>query len=89
MTIRNADPSDHARVAAVIDAWWGGRRMRDMLPRLFFTHFRETSSSTGRTAICTASFHAHGKCFSASPPLAPVQIASSAARCASSPRAST
>jgi ribosomal protein S18 acetylase RimI-like enzyme len=43
MRIRHAEPSDHARVAAVIDDWWGGRRMRDMLPRLFFTHFRETS----------------------------------------------
>ena len=27
----------------MIDDWWGGRRMRDMLPRLFFTHFRDTS----------------------------------------------
>jgi ribosomal protein S18 acetylase RimI-like enzyme len=41
--IRHAGPTDHARVAAVIDDWWGGRRMRDMLPRLFFTHFRDTS----------------------------------------------
>jgi ribosomal protein S18 acetylase RimI-like enzyme len=41
--IRHAEPADHARVAAVIDGWWGGRHMRDMLPRLFFTHFRETS----------------------------------------------
>ena len=43
MEIRHAEPGDHARVAAVIDDWWGGRRMRDMLPRLFFTHFRDTS----------------------------------------------
>ncbi len=43
MEIRHAEPADHARVAAVIDDWWGGRRMRDMLPRLFFTHFRDTS----------------------------------------------
>ena len=43
MTIRHAEPADHARVAAVIDEWWGGRRMRDMLPRLFFTHFHDTS----------------------------------------------
>ena len=43
MRIRHAEPSDHARVAAVIDDWWGGRPMRDMLPRLFFTHFRDTS----------------------------------------------
>ncbi len=43
MEIRHAEPADHARVAAVIDEWWGGRQMRDMLPRLFFTHFRDTS----------------------------------------------
>ncbi|HZO62834.1 MAG TPA: GNAT family N-acetyltransferase [Gaiellaceae bacterium] len=43
MEIRHAEPADHARVAGVIDDWWGGRRMRDMLPRLFFTHFRDTS----------------------------------------------
>jgi predicted GNAT superfamily acetyltransferase len=28
---------------AVLDEWWGGRPMRDMLPRLFFVHFRDTS----------------------------------------------
>jgi ribosomal protein S18 acetylase RimI-like enzyme len=43
VAIRYAEPADHARVAAVIDDWWGGRAMRDMLPRLFFTHFRDTS----------------------------------------------
>ena len=43
MRIRHAEPSDHARVAEVIDDWWGGRQVRDMLPRLFFTHFRDTS----------------------------------------------
>jgi predicted GNAT superfamily acetyltransferase len=41
--IRPAAPDDHARVVAVLDEWWGGRRMRDMLPRLFFVHFRETT----------------------------------------------
>jgi predicted GNAT superfamily acetyltransferase len=40
---RHAVPEDHARVTAVLDEWWGGRRMVDMLPRLFFTHFRDTS----------------------------------------------
>jgi hypothetical protein len=40
--IRLAEPSDHARVIAVLDEWWGGRRMVDMLPKLFFVHFRET-----------------------------------------------
>jgi predicted GNAT superfamily acetyltransferase len=41
--IRHAEPADHARVIAVLDEWWGGRRMRDMLPKLFFVHFRDTS----------------------------------------------
>lgn len=41
--IRGAEPADHARVIAVLDDWWGGRRMRDMLPKLFFVHFRDTS----------------------------------------------
>jgi predicted GNAT superfamily acetyltransferase len=41
--IRRAEPSDHARVIAVLDEWWGGRRMVDMLPKLFFVHFRDTS----------------------------------------------
>jgi predicted GNAT superfamily acetyltransferase len=30
-------------VIAVLDDWWGGRPMRDMLPKLFFVHFRDTS----------------------------------------------
>jgi ribosomal protein S18 acetylase RimI-like enzyme len=41
--IRHAEPSDHARVIAVIDEWWGGRPMSAMLPKLFFIHFRDTS----------------------------------------------
>lgn len=41
--LRPAEPSDFARVTAVINDWWGGRQLRDMLPQLFFVHFRETS----------------------------------------------
>jgi ribosomal protein S18 acetylase RimI-like enzyme len=41
--IRHADPADHARVISVVDAWWGGRPMAAMLPKLFFVHFRDTS----------------------------------------------
>ena len=41
--IRHAEPSDHARVIAVVDEWWGGRQMAAMLPKLFFVHFRDTS----------------------------------------------
>ena len=43
VAIRHPEPDDHARVAAVVDDWWGGRRMREMLPRLFFVHFTDTS----------------------------------------------
>jgi ribosomal protein S18 acetylase RimI-like enzyme len=41
--IRHAEPSDHGRVIPVVDAWWGGREMAAMLPKLFFVHFRDTS----------------------------------------------
>jgi ribosomal protein S18 acetylase RimI-like enzyme len=41
--LRHAEPGDHAAVIERIDAWWGGRSMADMLPRLFFVHFRDTS----------------------------------------------
>lgn len=43
MILRHAEPDDHARVVAVVDDWWGGRAMADMLPHLFFVHFRDTS----------------------------------------------
>jgi ribosomal protein S18 acetylase RimI-like enzyme len=41
--IRHAEPADYARVIPVVDAWWDGRRMAAMLPKLFFVHFRDTS----------------------------------------------
>lgn len=40
VTIRQAEPDDYDRVIAGVDAWWGGRQMAGMLPRLFFTYFR-------------------------------------------------
>jgi ribosomal protein S18 acetylase RimI-like enzyme len=43
VTIRHAEAADHARISPHLDAWWGGRPMRTMLPRLFFEHFRDTS----------------------------------------------
>jgi ribosomal protein S18 acetylase RimI-like enzyme len=43
VAIRHAEPGDYARVSPHLDAWWGGRPMRAMLPRLFFEHFRDTS----------------------------------------------
>jgi ribosomal protein S18 acetylase RimI-like enzyme len=41
--IRHATPSDYDVIIAVLNDWWGGRRMADMVPRLFFIHFRDTS----------------------------------------------
>lgn len=41
--IRNTEPRDFYFITSVIDDWWGGRKMRDMLPKLFFVHFRDTS----------------------------------------------
>jgi GNAT superfamily N-acetyltransferase len=41
--IRRAEPADYAPIITVVDEWWGGRRMADGLPKLFFVHFRDTS----------------------------------------------
>ncbi|WP_407682454.1 GNAT family N-acetyltransferase [Pseudocalidococcus azoricus] len=43
MRIRQASPNDYSLIIGVLDLWWGGRPMTDMLPRLFLTHFCETS----------------------------------------------
>jgi ribosomal protein S18 acetylase RimI-like enzyme len=43
LAIRHLEADDYAAVIPLVDAWWGGRRMRDMLPRLFFVHFKPTS----------------------------------------------
>lgn len=43
MEVRNAQSRDYPRVIAVINDWWGGRAMADMLPKLFFDHFGDTS----------------------------------------------
>lgn len=43
MNLRHVLESDYFPVISVVDDWWGGRHMADMLPKLFFQHFRETS----------------------------------------------
>jgi ribosomal protein S18 acetylase RimI-like enzyme len=43
MEIRHAHPSDYGRVIGRVNAWWGGRDMAPMLPKLFFVHFEGTS----------------------------------------------
>jgi ribosomal protein S18 acetylase RimI-like enzyme len=41
--IRHAAPADYGRVIQHVNAWWGGREMAPMLPKLFFLHFEGTS----------------------------------------------
>ncbi|WP_044748383.1 GNAT family N-acetyltransferase [Bacillus alveayuensis] len=43
MLIRNVSPDDYHSIINVLNDWWGGRQMADMLPKLFFIHFQETS----------------------------------------------
>lgn len=41
--MRPLRPSDYDRVIRVLNMWWGGRHVSDMLPKLFFNHFHPTS----------------------------------------------
>lgn len=43
LAFRRPTEADHARIVGVVDEWWGGRRMRALLPRLWFQHFTGTS----------------------------------------------
>lgn len=43
MRIRNITCEDYDKVIPLVNDWWGGREMADMLPRLFFVHFTNTS----------------------------------------------
>ena len=39
LIIRQGTGADYDSIIPQLDAWWGGRNMASMLPRLFFTHF--------------------------------------------------
>lgn len=43
MKLRNVLTEDYFKVTDVMDEWWGGRKMKHLLPRLFFDHFQQTS----------------------------------------------
>lgn len=43
LIIRPLDESDFIPIISVVDEWWAGRQMTDKLPKLFFTHFNDTS----------------------------------------------
>jgi GNAT superfamily N-acetyltransferase len=54
LTFRRPTADDYPKVVEVVDEWWGGRKMRALLPRLWFQHFTGTSwileASDGRLA---------------------------------------
>lgn len=43
MIIRELVEEDFLPIHQVVNDWWGGRQMSDMLQRLFFQHFNQTS----------------------------------------------
>lgn len=43
MEIRTVNSSDYYVLSPLINNWWGGRQMSDMLPKLFFDHFNNSS----------------------------------------------
>ena len=43
LRFRRPTEDDHARIVGLVDEWWGGRRMRALLPRLWVQHFAGTS----------------------------------------------
>ena len=43
ISLRRPTEADHRFLVAQVDDWWGGRRMRALLPRLWFQHFTGTS----------------------------------------------
>ncbi len=43
LVVRGARLDDHPRIVAVVDDWWGGRRMAGLIPSLFLEHFAGTS----------------------------------------------
>ena len=52
LRFRRPTEADHATIVGQVDDWWGGRRLHDILPRLWFQHFTGTSwvveDATGR-----------------------------------------
>ena len=43
MKIRSVEGTDYYVMSPLINEWWNGRQMSDMLPKLFFDHFQNTS----------------------------------------------
>lgn len=53
LQIRQLSSGDYPYLISVVDQWWGRRRVADMLPRLFFQHFTDTSFAAERDGRLT------------------------------------
>jgi GNAT superfamily N-acetyltransferase len=45
--LRNLREEDYPFLRSVVNDWWGGRQIADLMPRFFFQHFQ----TTGLTAV--------------------------------------
>ncbi len=43
LTFRRPTEADHPGLVSQVDEWWAGRKIHQLLPRLWFRHFSETS----------------------------------------------
>lgn len=43
VVFRRPAEADHPQMVAVVDEWWGGRRLHELLPRLWLQHFTGSS----------------------------------------------
>ena len=43
ISLRRPTEADHAHFVGQVDDWWGGRKVHQLLPRLWFQHFTGTS----------------------------------------------
>lgn len=63
MKIRNVQPADYPLLISVLNDWWGGRKMSDMLPKLFLFIFRKPvlslSKISNSVALLLVSYHKH------------------------------
>lgn len=55
LRLRRPLEADHPQLVGVVDDWWGGRRLHELLPRVWLQHFTGTSwiaeiAETGQTA---------------------------------------
>jgi ribosomal protein S18 acetylase RimI-like enzyme len=48
LQFRRLQPSDFPFIRSVVNDWWGGRNVAEMLPKLFFIHFQQTSFAAAR-----------------------------------------